>query len=143
MGNDVRTPELSVQDALIGELLGELVVLRQDLKQYRETVTPLATNVEKAGELVSYRIRDHAVTLCEQLDESVAKLTQAAGAFQEVREMLIAELSVKTSAHFKSELADVAKRVAMARRFELFVASAAASGATVALVFGLHLLRVL
>lgn len=128
-------PELSVHDALVGEILGELVQVRQGVNEFKAALPGILDQVKESGELVSLRLAEQARHIVAELDDRTVKLNAAANEFRDVREQLMAELGVKTAAQFESVLQAVAKRMASPRRIELAIAALAGSALTAGLVF--------
>jgi hypothetical protein len=126
--------ELTVHDALVGEVLGELVLVRKGVDDFKAALPSMLDQVKESGELVSLRLADQTRHIVAELDERTANLNAAANEFRDVRELLMGELGVKTAAQFESVLRGVSRRMASARRFELVVAALAGSLLTAALV---------
>lgn len=127
--------ELTAHDALVGEVLGELVLVRKSVEEFKADVPQLVTQVKDAGELVGRRLDDQLRHICSELDERVQTLNAAANEFRDVRELLMAEVARKTTTHFEEVLVVQVRRIARARRVELVVAAVAGSLLTVALVW--------
>jgi len=112
-------PELSVHDALVGEILGELVQVRQGVAEFKAALPGMLDQVKESGELVSLRLAEQARHIVAELDERTVKLNAAANEFRDVRELLMGELGVKTAEQFETVLAKTARSVVKARRIEL------------------------
>lgn len=126
--------EITVHDALVGEVLGELVLVRKGVEEFKATLPAMLDQVKESGELVSLRLADQTRHIVAELDERTAKLNAAANEFRDVRELLMGELGVKTAAQFESVLRGVSRRMASVRRVELVFAALASSLVTAALV---------
>jgi hypothetical protein len=129
---------MSVRDALVGEILGELVQVRQAVEQFQTQLPGSIEQIKAAGELAGHRFAEQVRHVAAQLDERTVTLNAAAQEFRAVRELLMGELAVKTSQQFESTLQDVAKRMTRTRRRDLF--SASLIGAFVALVIAVPLI---
>jgi hypothetical protein len=126
--------EITVHDALVGEVLGELVLVRKGVEEFKTALPSMLDQVKESGELVSLRLADQTRHIVAELDERTAKLNAAANEFRDVRELLMGELGVKTAAQFESVLQRVSRRMAGVRRVELVVVALASSFVTAALV---------
>jgi hypothetical protein len=132
MGNN--GVELSARDALVGEVLGELVLVRKGVEEFKAAVPPMVEQLKDAGELVSRRLDDQARHIVAELDERTKTLNAAANEFRDVRELLMAEVATKTTAHFEDVLNREARRMARGRRVELALAAMGGSLVTATLV---------
>jgi hypothetical protein len=140
MANNVV--ELTAHDALVGEVLGELVLLRQAVDELKGELPQLVTQLKDAGELVSLRLDDQLAHIVGELDERTKTLNAAANEFRDVRELLMGEVAIRTTAHFTAMLRAEARRVEKARRSELVLSTACGSLLTLGLVgLGWHLLK--
>jgi hypothetical protein len=135
--SDTR-PELSVHDALVGEILGELVQVRQGVQEFKAALPGMLDQVKESGELVSLRLSEQARHIVGELDDRTAKLNAAANEFRDVREQLMGELGVKTAQQFETVLSGVSKRMAGVRRVELVVVGLICSAVTAALVISIE-----
>jgi hypothetical protein len=112
-------PELSVHDALVGEVLGEMVRVRQGVESLKSDVPQMVSQIKDAGELIARRMDDQARHIVGQLDERTKTLNAAANEFRDVRELLMGEVATKTTNHFETVLHREALRMAKGRRMEL------------------------
>jgi hypothetical protein len=126
--------ELTTHDALVGEVLGELVLVRTSVEEFKAEVPQLVSQIKDAGELVSRRFDDQMRHICGELDARVQSLNAAANEFRDARELLMAEVARKTTTHFEDVLVVEARRMTRARRSELVVTAAAGSLVTVVFV---------
>lgn len=130
--------ELTVHDALVGEVLGELVLVRKGVEDFKAALPTMLDQVKESGELVSLRLADQARHIVGELDERTEKLNAAANEFRDVRELLMGEVGVKTAAQFESVLQQVSRRMSTVRRAELVVVALASSFVTAVLVVSLQ-----
>jgi uncharacterized lipoprotein len=135
--NEPRS-ELTVHDALVGEILGELVLVRKGVEEFKSALPPMLDQVKEAGELVSLRLAEQARYVVAELDDRTAKLNAAANEFRDVREQLMGELGVKTAQQFETVLSGVSKRMAGVRRVELVIVGLICSAVTAALVISVE-----
>ena len=132
--------ELTAHDALVGEILGELVIVRKSVDEFRSELPLLVGQLKDAGELVTHRFESQCRHIIDELDERAKTMHAAANEFRDARELLIAEVATKTTAHFEDVLKATAERLVSARRMELTVAALVGSGATiVVMLLALHL----
>ncbi|BCF95424.1 hypothetical protein [Paraburkholderia largidicola] len=127
-------PEISVRDALVGEILGELVLVRQGIAEFQAALPGQREQIREAGELASLRFAEKGQHVAAELDERITTLNAAAQDFRAVRELLMGELGVKTAQQFEGVLAGVSRRMASNRRIELVVTALGSSLLTAALV---------
>lgn len=135
--NEPRS-ELTVHDALVGEILGELVLVRKGVEEFKSAVPPMLEQVKEAGELVSLRLAEQTRHVVSELDARTAKLNAAANEFRDVREQLMGELGVKTAQQFETVLSRVSEKMAGVRRVELVVVGLICSVVTAALVIAVE-----
>jgi hypothetical protein len=132
--------ELSVHDALVGEVLGELVLVRKAVDEYKGLLPSMLSQVKESGELVSLRLAEQTRHIVSELDDRTAKLNAAANEFRDVREQLMGEVGVKTAAQFESVLERVSQEMSGVRRAELVVTGLICSAVTAVLVIALEAL---
>jgi len=111
--------ELDVHDALVGEVLGELTLLRKSVEDFKSTIPTVLHQFKETGELVGFRLADQATHVVSELDDRTAKLNSIANEFRDARELLMAELGVNASKQFIVVLDDVSNRIVRSRRIEL------------------------
>lgn len=130
--------EMSVRDALVGEILGELVQVRQAVGEFQTQLPNNIEQIKEAGELAGHRFVELVRHVGGELEERTVVLNAAAQEFRAVRELLMGEVAIKTSQQFEVTLRSVAERMARTRYRDLFIASLI--GACVALALAVPLM---
>lgn len=134
MSEGAGKPELSVHDALVGEVLGEMVRVRQGVESLKGDVPQMVSQIKDAGELIGRRMDDQARHIMGELDERTKTLNAAANEFRDVRELLMGEVATKTTNHFEAVLQREARRMAKGRRMELVAVGLGSAVVTALLV---------
>lgn len=112
-----------MRDALVGEILGELVQVRVAVTEFQNQLPKSIEQIKEAGELAGLRFADQVRHVATELDARSVALNAAAQEFRAVRELLMGELAVKTSQQFESTLQAVAVRMTRTRYRDLVCAS--------------------
>ncbi|AFT90448.1 hypothetical protein [Paraburkholderia phenoliruptrix] len=85
----------AIREELIGAVLGELALLRRDVKQLSQLLEASGKQFRDDGELTLLRFAARSEQFLEKFSESTADVLAKAASFDEARDQLLGEISLR------------------------------------------------
>jgi len=113
------TPEDSIREELIGEVLGQLSHLRRDVKELTALLQASGKQFRDDGELTLLRFTSRYEQFLKDFNASTTGMLAEAGHFAEARDQLVGELALReydaASARVRGQLRDVLREAGYRR----------------------------